>query len=182
MRAAHRPVFLTPEAFLAEEARSHVRHEYVDGDIRAMTGATVQHARVVRRLLTRLDAKLRRPCEALANDVLVHVSAARAYYYPDLVVSCTETPGDSRVIAAPVLVVEVLSDSTEATDRLEKRHNYRSVPSVQAILIVAQDRRYVELDRREPDGGWTRETLTDEGSLDLPGLDVTLDLDDIYAG
>lgn len=182
MRSAARTVHITPEEYLAAEAVAELRHEYVDGAVVAMVGASLPHVRIVRNLVQRLDPRLKRPCELLFTDALVRVEAANAYYYPDAVVTCAGAGGDQRIVAEPLLIIEVLSETTAHRDRSEKRRNYQRIPSVRAVLLIDQSRRQVELDRRDPDGGWTRETLTDEGSLDLPGLDVTLDLDDIYAG
>lgn len=180
MRRAEKSIFLSPEEYLAIEETAEVRHEYVDGALVAMVGATIPHVRIVRNLVQRLDPKLRRPCEVLFNDAMVRVEAANAYYYPDAVVSCSQTASDPRLVSDPILVIEVLSDTTAHRDRSEKRRNYQRIPSLRAILLIDQARRHVELDRRTNEG-WERITLTDEGALDLPGLDVTLDMDEIYA-
>ena len=116
-------------------------------------------------------------------DLKVHAAAANAFYYPDIVVRCQERPlaGDTRVIADPTLIIEVLSPSTEAIDRREKLAAYRRIPSVQEYAIVAQDERSVEIYRRQGDIGWTYHAFTDDETVDFASVGLTLTLDSIHA-
>lgn len=174
-----RKLWISPQDYLAAEKTAEVRHEYVDGEIFAMVGASRRHAGIVGNLFVALRQAARaRGCSAYANDVKVRIEAANAYYYPDLVTTCHPGDDDPYVVQAPTLVVEVLSDSTEAVDRREKRVNYQTIPSLREIVLVSQNERRVEIYRR--DGAhWVADIVT-EGSLTLTSLDLTLSLETVY--
>ncbi len=108
MAGISRKPWITPQDYLAAERTAEVRHEYVDGEIFAMVGASLNHARIVARLGHAIrQAALRRGCDAFTNDMKVRVEAANAYYYPDIVATCA-ADDDPYVVKDPVLVVEVL--------------------------------------------------------------------------
>ncbi|MBP2228332.1 Uma2 family endonuclease [Azospirillum agricola] len=174
-----RKVWISPGDYLAAERTAELRHEYVDGEIFAMVGASRRHAGIVARFGFAIrQAALRRGCDAFLNDVKVRVEAANAYYYPDIVATCHPGDDDPYVVEAPVLVVEVLSDSTEAVDRREKRVNYQTIPSLREIVLVAQNERRIEIYRREG-GGWVADIVT-EGEVTLAALDLSLPLAAVY--
>jgi Uma2 family endonuclease len=179
MRTARRQTYLPPDEYLAFERDAETKREYVNGEVFAMVGASRNHTRIALNIGSRLNESLKPPCWAAVSDMKVHIEAANAYYYPDIVASCSTDQPDAYVVANPVLIVEVLSPSTERTDQREKRPNYQTIPSVQEILLVAQDRRSIELYRRDRDG-WTVEQVMDEGTFDLTSVGLTLALDDIY--
>ena len=181
MRTAVRRTAWSIDDFIAWENGQATKHEFVHGEIFAMVGGAILHAMVIGNIYAALRSRLTRPCLALTNDAKVRVESSGSVYYPDVVVTCTPQDPRRTVLADPVLVVEVLSEGTAKFDRTTKRADYASIPSVQYILLVDTDERRVELDRREADGGWTRETVTEEGAVELPGLGAALDLDDIYA-
>ncbi|CAO3399343.1 Uma2 family endonuclease [Azospirillum palustre] len=179
MAGVSRKPWITPQDYLAAERTAEVRHEYVDGEIFAMVGASLNHARIVARLGYAIrQAALRRGCDAFTNDVKVRVEAANAYYYPDIVATCAGGDDDPYVVKDPVLVVEVLSDSTEAIDRREKRTNYQKIPSLREIVLVSQSERLVEVYRRDG-AGWTVDVVR-EGAVMLAALDLSLPLDAVY--
>lgn len=172
--------WISPEEYLAAERTAEVKHEYVDGEVFAMVGASRRHASLVANFGFGLRrAARKRGCEAYLNDVKVRIEEANAYYYPDVVVTCSRGDDDPYVVREPVLIVEVLSDSTEAIDRREKRTNHQKIPSLREIVLVAQDRRQVEVYRRRNDG-WIVEVAT-EGEILLDSLDATIDLAELYA-
>jgi Uma2 family endonuclease len=172
---------ISPQEYLAGELVAEVRHEYVDGEVFAMGGASRRHNTIIHNLILRLDPTARkRGCRAYSTDVKVRVAAADAYYYPDFVVTCAKDDRDEYVIEAPSLIVEVLSPTTEAVDRREKRVNYGKLPSLVEYLTVAQDCRRVEVWRRGPEG--LRVEVYESGSFRLNSLDCEVSLDDIYAG
>ena len=182
MQTAHKLTWLSPEDYLALEELAETKSEYVDGQILAMAGTSRAHAGIVRELLVALATRLRGgPCQVYANDVKVRVEAANAFYYPDLVIACDPSDGDTHVVHRPRAIVEVLSPSTETLDRREKRINYQKIESIQEIVLVSQDQRRVDLYRRDPDG-WTVETVEESGSVRLHALDVTVALEEIYGG
>lgn len=179
MAGVSRKPWITPQDYLAAEQTAEVRHEYVDGEIFAMVGASRRHATIVGNLFVALRQAARaRGCQAYANDVKVRVEAANAFYYPDLVATCAGGDDDPYVVKDPVLVVEVLSDSTEAIDRREKRTNYQKIPSLREIVLVSQSERLVEVYRREG-SGWTVDVVCD-GPVMLAALDLSLPLDAVY--
>src|SRR5690606_11326444 len=114
--------------YLAMERESGLKHEYLDGVVRAMAGGSVEHSRLASRFVRLLDAALRdRPCEAFSSDGKIRIDASNRSTYPDLSVVCgrERSEQDPEAIANPVVIVEVLSESTEAYDRGEKFRHYR---------------------------------------------------------
>lgn len=177
MAGVTRKPWITPQDYLAAERVAEVRHEYLDGEVFAMVGASRRHATIVGNLFVALR-QAARGCQAYANDVKVRVEAANAFYYPDLVATCAGGDDAPYVVKDPVLVVEVLSDSTEAIDRREKRTNYQKIPSLREIVLVSQSERLVEVYRR--DGGrWSADMVCD-GPVMLAALDLTIPLEAMY--
>lgn len=178
--AANRP--LTLEEYLAFEGDSPVRHEYVAGYIHAMSGATKRHNRIALNIAAGLMAAARgRPCRVYASDVKLR-AAANIIYYPDVIVACGPEDDDPLVESGPCLVVEVLSPSTQVTDRREKLMFYRQMPGLHAYWIVHQERRLVERHWRGEDGGWRHAELAEHGEVPAPCPDTRLSLDQIYEG
>src|SRR5690349_22971874 len=108
MRTARRQTYLTPDVYLAHERDTEIRHEYVNGEIFAMVGASWAHARIALNIGSKLNGALRPPCLAAVSDMKVRVEAANAFYYPDVVVTCAPDQPDPYVARDPVLIVEVL--------------------------------------------------------------------------
>ena len=173
---------MTVEEYLAFEAAADTKHEYVAGEVYAMTGVTRRHARIVTNLIMRLGGAARGgPCDVLTE---VKFGPRRdRFYYPDVMVVCTPGPDDDVVVRDPCLVVEVTSPSTARIDRGEKLDAYRKSAPLRAYLIVDHRRRRVERHWRDADGGWRREELAGEGRIELPcPAGGTLTLDEIYEG
>ncbi len=177
----HRP--LSIEEYLELERESTVRHEYVAGEIHAMTGATRRHNRVIQNVSGLLWSVARGgPCRVSTETVKVRIRDEAAYY-PDVMVACGEEPDDPYVESEPCLLVEVVSPSSEAIDHREKLAAYKSIPTLRAYLIVSQERRWVERHFRGEDGIWRRADLVDEGRIPVPcppGAQLTLD--EVYEG
>ncbi|HEU4629817.1 MAG TPA: Uma2 family endonuclease [Gemmatimonadaceae bacterium] len=172
---------MTIEEYLAFEEASPVRHEYVDGEVHAMSGVTRRHSQISMNIGARIRAAVRGgPCRVhLAG---VKLRAGNVIYYPDVMVACGAGPADERIEDAPCLVVEVLSESTASIDRREKLMVYRGIASLRAYLIVDQERRLVERHWRDADGGWRHATLAEQGEVPLPCPELVLTLDDVYEG
>ena len=172
--------YLSVEDYLAGEKESQVRHEYVDGQVYAMAGASDRHNRIAGNIFARLSDHLAEgPCEPFISDMKIRASA-RLFYYPDVVVTC-EAGGDRYTKTQPVLIVEVLSPSTERIDRYEKLLAYRQVPSLQEYVLMAQERMLVEIYRRSSDEEWEHEILTEpEDGLALKSVGLSLSLAQIY--
>ncbi|WP_298289801.1 Uma2 family endonuclease [Thiomonas sp.] len=173
---------LSEADYLAAERDAEVKHEYIDGELYAMTGASRRHALIVTALVLALGPHARRRgCQLFTGDLKLRLQLAGAtiFYYPDLMVACdpTDQP-DPYYLTRPCLVAEVLSPSTERIDRREKLLSYISLPSVQEVLLVAQDAPAVEIHRRR--NAWQAEVHTD-GALRLDCLDADLAVADVYA-
>jgi Uma2 family endonuclease len=176
---------LTPEEYLAAEREAETRSEYVDGVVYEMTGAQINHIRIVTNLIIELGLQLRdRPYDVLATEMKVRMPDSRKFFYPDIsVVSGEPQFHDDRkdIILNPVLLVEVLSKSTEAFDRGLKFQAYQQLPSLREYLLVAQDKPLVEQFVREADGKWTyTAAVGPEGSLALPSIECELQLGAVY--
>jgi Uma2 family endonuclease len=173
---------LTVEAYLELEAGSEVRHEYVDGELFAMTGASCAHSFLIGSLYVRLWQHARRgPCQVHTSSVRVHVAAANAFYYPDIVVSCDERDrSDSHSLEYPGLMVEVLSPSTAGFDHGKKFSDYRTLDSLHDYVLVHRDRRLVEHFRRQRDGTWLLTDLRAEDTLVVEALAFEVRVDELY--
>lgn len=172
---------MSVEEYLEFERNSPVKHEYVGGHVYAMAGGTRRHSRIALNIARRLaDIAQGGPCRVHQSDMQVPTPDG-PYYYPDVVVACGQEPDDPYIEDAPCLLVEVLSPTTELVDRREKLLAYRWIPSLQAYLIVEQDRMAVERHWRDADGHWQSE-LTGEGTVPIPCPETSLSLADIYAG
>ena len=168
-----------------ERASLEGRSEYLDGEVFAMTGASVEHNAIVVNIVRELSIQMKgRPCQVYANDLKVRIRPADAGKYPDLIALCGEhqfQDGRRDVLLNPSLIVEVLSDSTEAYDRGKKFAIYRQIPSLREYLLVSQHQVQVELFSRGDDGRWTLSAysvLTD--CVPLPSVDCTLSLAEVY--
>lgn len=173
---------LTPEAYLLMENAnaSGSRHEYVNGLIYAMSGASRNHNRVTRRLITRLEQHLQgTACEPFQSDMKVKVQMGDdiRFYYPDVHVTCSEE-SENYYNEHPCLIVEVLSDSTQRTDRTEKRLAYQTIECLQEYVLLSQDSPYLELYRRRT--GWQRECYAGSEDVMLESVRLTLVVDELY--
>ncbi len=174
-----------PDDYLTWERQQTTRHEWVNGEIHAMTGASREHNLICVNLAASLHAQMRgQPCEVYSNDMRVKVSETGLYTYPDIVVVCGKPEfEDAQVdtLLNPALIVEVLSDSTEGYDRGAKFAHYRTLPSLRDYLLIAQNEYRVEHYARQADHRWL---LTDYQGMDetviLAALGCELRLLDLY--
>jgi Uma2 family endonuclease len=173
---------MTPEEYLAFERASEERHEYIDGEIFAMSGASYAHVRLVSNLSRQLGNSLQGgPCVPLTNDMRVRAGATR-FCYPDVVVLCGPPElEDNDILLNPTLIVEVLSETTEAYDRGAKFSYYRGLGSLSKYLLVSQTEIRIEQFVRQADGRWLLSEATG-GALALPSLGVALAIDAVYDG
>lgn len=175
--------FVTPEEYLAQEALSDERHEYIDGAVVAMSGGSIKHSRIKTDIARIAGSQLADgDCEVFDSDMRVRVDAGR-YAYPDVIVVCGAAelaPDGYDNLVNPTAIFEVLSPSTEARDRGEKWSRYRQIPSLQQYILVSQSRPWIEVFTRSGDV-WT---YTDAQGLDaaltLAAIGVTLALGEVY--
>jgi Uma2 family endonuclease len=177
--------FLTPEEYLEIERRAERKSEYFQGEMFAMAGASLEHAEIIINLARELSQRLKgRPCHVYSTDVRLRVDPTGLYTYPDVMVICGDPQlADERrdTVVNPVLIVEVLSESTEAYDRGKKFEQYRTLPSLREYLLVAQDAPRIDQWIRQPDDNWLRaETKGRGASIQLASVDCVLPLAEVY--
>lgn len=174
----------TAEEYLSLERSTSIKNEFHDGQIYAMTGASREHNLISGNIYRELSQQLKsRPCEAYINDMRVKATEARSYHYPDIAVVCGKPEfEDAQVdtLLNPMLLIEVLSPSTEAYDRGGKFAHYRKIPSLREYLLVMQDQPGIERYLRQGEVWILSETLGLEASLALESIDCRLSLREVY--
>src|SRR5690606_4032964 len=179
-----KPSPLTATEYLNREQQSPVKHEFVDGEVYAMSGATRRHNLIAGNLLalTHAAARERDECQAFGSDMKVHVEMHNSFYYPDVSVCCDRNDRHELYLVRPCFIVEVLSPSTASIDRREKRASYTTIESLREYAIVDQDRMHVELHRRNA-GGWQGYLLNQsEVAVESTGLGLRMALRQVYEG
>jgi len=176
---------MSESEYLSFEAQSPTRHEYVAGEVFAMTGTTMRHNAVALNLVSTLRTHLKgSQCRAFMSDVRVRVQRQGAYYYPDIVVNCSDAGQsedlDAVTITDPVLIVEVLSPSTEAIDRREKLIAYRTLPSLVEYVLVSTDRARVEVHRLDGDGKWVKIEYAGDEPVALMSVGLNIAMRSVY--
>jgi Uma2 family endonuclease len=172
---------LTPEEYLAFERSSEQRHEFADGEIFAMSGGTREHSLIAVNIAGELrHALLDRPCEVHASDMRVKIQPTGRYLYPDASVVCGRPLFEDATrdtLLNPVLIVEVLSDSSEAYDRGDKFAQYRTIESLKEYVLASQKEARIEHFRRLPDGSWLLRIFQrgDRVGLDSTGIELSVD-------
>jgi Uma2 family endonuclease len=174
----------TPDEYLAWERLQPTKHEFFDGEIFAMAGATLEHNLLVANVVGELrDALRKQPCNVCPSDMRVNVPATGLFTYPDAVVFCgkAELKDEAHdTLLNPTVLVEVLSESSEAYDRGKKFEQYRSIPSFTDYLLVAQDHVLIEHFSRQADSSWVLREARAGGRIDLASIGVVLQVDEIY--
>jgi Uma2 family endonuclease len=175
----------TPEEYLALERQAQCKSEYYAGEIFAMAGASRWHNLIVANVIGELRSQLKgRPCTTYPSDMRVKVSPTGLYTYPDVTVVCGEAQFEDHqqdTLLNPTLIVEVLSESTEAYDRGGKFAHYRKLPSLLEYVLITQTKPHVEHYVRQPDNQWLLaevESLPD--TIHLPSIDCRLALAEVY--
>lgn len=175
----------TPEEYLLREENAETRSEYVAGVIIAMAGSTVDHQQITHNLAISLDSNIRRNgCRVFPTEMKVRVESINRFYYPDITVIC-EKPEFYKerkdTITNPKLLIEVLSDKTEAMDRGEKFFAYQTLESLQQYVLVSQDKFLVETFTKQTDGSWRYlATIGLESKIYMQSLETELSMKEIY--
>lgn len=176
--------FLTEEQYLEIERAAEFRHEYLDGQMYAMSGAREGHNLISGNIFANLRQQTRpRGCRVFTNDMRVRVSG-RMYTYPDVVVACGERQFlDARrdTLLNPTLICEVLSDTTERYDRGRKFRHYQTIESLRQYVLVSTDQMTVEVFTRQNDGSWVlRATENPADTIELESIGCKLAIAEIY--
>jgi len=176
--------FLTPQEYLERERAAETKSEYYGGEMFAMAGASLQHVTIAANMAGELRSSLKgKPCRVYPADLRLAIGATGLYAYPDVMVIC----GKPAVIDAhldtvtnPVVIIEVLSPSTEDYDRGRKFESYRAIPSLMEYLTVSQHSVHVEIHTRQADNTWLLRDVRDSGPVKLQSIGIELQLSDIY--
>lgn len=176
----------TSADYLAWEEAQHERHDFVDGEAYAMAGGEDRNATVAGNVYMALREHLRKSkCSVYLTDVRLHVRARDNYFYPDVMVTCSEADRASRLSKSdPVLIVEVLSKSTEAYDRGEKFANYRAIDALREYVMIDINARRVDLYRKGTDGLWVLHPteMKEVGAcVSLASVDLNIDAATLFA-
>ena len=182
MSAAEK-LHLSYEEYVALEAQSPTKHEYFQGEVWAMAGGTAEHSLIQANLIGEIRSALKgRPCAVFTSELRVRIEATDRTTYPDLFVICGKRDMSSRdpnAATNPVVIVEVLSDSTELDDRGSKFAHYRQIPSLAEYVLVSQKEKRIEIFRKGPEG-WVLSDVSEGQSLELRAIHVSIPVDAIY--
>jgi Uma2 family endonuclease len=177
--------YTSPQEYLALERASKEKHEYFEGKVLAMAGASLAHNDIVANLIGEVRLLLKdRPCRILPSDILVSIPSKESYMYPDAVIVCGKPEMEDDkfdTLKNPVVIFEILSPSTEDHDRGKKFFFYRQIPSFSEYILVDTTRRFVELSRRQEDGSWVFGVVSDpEGYVPIAAIKGRVSMDEIY--
>jgi Uma2 family endonuclease len=178
---------LTPEEYLALERAAEFKSEYLNGEVFAMSRASFAHVQIVTNLVAELKSQLKgRPCRVLSTDLRLRVSPTGLYAYPDVMVACEPfafADDHFDTMTNPLVIIEVLSESTKDYDRGGKFAHYRSLDSLREYLLVDQASLHVEHFVRQPECRWLlAETNDIAATLQLESIGARLNLADVYDG
>ena len=175
---------LTEEEYLRLERAAETKSEFHDGQMFAMAGGSPNHAFITGRAVSLLDRQIPAGCRVFTADLRIEIAAAGTYTYADCGALCGEPRFSSDQkdnLLNPLLIVEVLSPSTEGYDRGKKFELYRTIESFQEYLIVHQDRRHVEHYSKLDDGSWLLREYSGEGEVVIGRLNARIPLSELYA-
>ena len=174
----------TPEEYFLWSEHQLEKYEYIDGEVYAMSGGSVTHGRIAIRLTGLFDSHLEnRTCITGNSDIRVNIVEANSYTYPDASVTCDERDKSSiQSIAYPCLLVEVLSDSTEAYDRGEKFYRYRRNPALQDYVLVSSKSIAIDLYHKNDAGEWVIINYRAGDIVELKGINLSFPIEQVYRG
>ena len=177
MALKHALTTLTEEEYLAGEEISEIKHEYIDGEIYAITGVSKNHERISGNFFVRLHGHLENSsCEPFSSDVKVKVG--KDFFYPDAMVVCDDQADHDYYTETPTVIIEVLSKSTRRYDMTIKRLAYQSISTLQEYILIEQDFVDVEVCRKNED--WQSKHYFLGGEFTLNSIGITLKVDDLY--
>jgi Uma2 family endonuclease len=183
MTASKSRAYFTSEEYLEIERLSPIKHEYIDGQVLAMAGATKAHVMITGNLSGLIREHLRgTACISYATDMKVRLPAARLFYYPDLAVTCDEADKNSHedFILHPKLLIEVLSSSTEAFDRGDKFADYKTIAEFEEYLLVHQNQVLVERFQRRSDNLWIPTIYRSGDTIEMTSIGFSCPIADLY--
>ncbi len=172
----------TPEEYFAWEEQQLERHEYIDGEVYAMSGGTIDHGSIALNFGSLLKIHMRgRGCKTLNSDCRVSIVGSSKYVYPDISVTCDDRDETTaQYITYPCLIIEFLSPSTEAYDRGNKFRMYRQNPSLQEYVLVSTEAVEIELFRRSDGDNWQIINYQAGDIVELKSINLTVPIEQIY--
>lgn len=183
MIASSQNSYLTSEEYLQLEAASDIKHEYIDGEVYDIAGATDTHVTIAGNIFALLLSHLRGSgCRVFISDMKVKIEAKNRFFYPDVMVTGeTQDRENSTYKQFPRLIIEVLSDSTEAFDRGDKFADYQSLPTLQEYVLINTKKARIECFRRTAEGLWLLQFYQLEDSqFELTSVEFTGKISDVY--
>lgn len=174
--------FMPPAAYLDWEAQQELRYEYANGEAYAMTGGTIPHNAIAINLIASLRSHVRGgPCRLLGSDAKVAITEQGPFFYPDVVITCDERDHRAiKFIQFPCLVVEVLSQTTEAYDRGAKFRQYRRLSSLQEYVLISSDQMGVDIFRLNERGKWELTAYTAGDALQFASVNFECSMELLY--
>jgi Uma2 family endonuclease len=175
---------LTPTEYFTWEEQQHCRHEYINGEVYAMSGGSQTHSRIALKFAALLDNHLLdRPYRVFNSDCRVNILGTEDYTYPDASVSCDRRDTTTaQYITYPCLIVEVLSDTTEAYDRGKKFVRYRQNPELRDYVLVSSQEIAIDLYHKGEDGRWEILNYRAGDIIELQSIDLSFPIEQIYRG
>lgn len=176
-------IFLTPEAYLQLEDKSNIKHEYIDGQVYAMPGITDTHNTIALNLALLIRNHFRgSDCRVYFADIKARIEKSNRFYYPDIIITCDHKDRETSTYKCfPKLIIEVLSDSTEAFDRGDKFNDYQTLDSLEEYVLVNSKHQRFETFRRNEEGLWVLQTYTpDDQNFELQSINLTASFIDLY--
>ena len=175
-------VKLSPEDYLETEKSSLIKHEYIQGRVYAMAGASDSHVTIAGNLFSLLRSHVRgSSCRVYISDMKASIESLNIFYYPDVIVTCDPRDQEFTYFKKyPQLIIEVLSESTEAFDRGDKFADYRQLETLEEYVLISQTRMQVECFRRNPDNLWVLYPYNGEDEVYFASLDFRCHIVDLY--
>ena len=179
--------YISAEEYLAEEREAFEKHEYYQGEVFAMSGASLKHNIIFSNVLTELGSKLKgKGCQPFGSDLRIHIPKNTLYTYPDISIICGApnlTDDKFDTATNPSIIIELLSKSTRNYDKGDKFTLYRDIDSLQEYILIDTEKIYVEKHIRNSDKSWPLTDYTSmEDSFTIQTIQLTLSLKDIYSG
>jgi Uma2 family endonuclease len=175
----YKPDYISEQDYLEREKISETKHEYFNGEIFAMAGASRSHQRIISNLVIDIGTHLKNtPCEVFSSDMKVRADKGKKYFYPDVIVSCTKGDGDSHFEESPRIIVEVLSSSTRKFDQTSKRLVYQNITTLEEYVLIEQDRVEIQVFRRADN--WQSSYYYIDDDITFTSIGLTLPVLEIY--
>ena len=177
--------YISEDEYLEIERNSEIKHEYFDGEIFAMSGASEAHNLIVANVIITLGSQLKKkPCRVYPSDMRLKIERTTLYTYPDAMIVCGERKfGDKEkdMLLNPDVIIEVLSDSTENYDRGKKFEHYRQIASLKEYVLISQHERKIEKFMKTEDRRWVLDETDEENpEIILESVGCALNLDEVY--